>query len=129
MTLAEKLALLLEYGESRGLSTAYRAIAIATGENGTNIRKIHYGENLNPGLRTLTALAGYFDIGLDYFLCETRADCDEYLSDVAQQRLLSSVPQAMTGISERGLMALLAWIHIVRKAEGLPQLEDWKRFV
>ena len=129
VSLAEQVDLLFAYGEARGLSTTYRAIATATGENGTNIRKIHYGENLNPGLRTLTALAGYFDIRLDYFLCETRVECEEYLSGIAGQRLLSGVPQAMRGISEDGLKILLAWIHIVRKAERLPQLDDWKLFV
>jgi transcriptional regulator with XRE-family HTH domain len=123
LTLAEKLALLFDYGESRGVSAAYRAIAVASGENGTNIRKIHHGENLNPGLRTLTALARYFGIGLDYFLCETRAECQDYLSGAAQQRLRSGVPKAMTGISEHGIETLLTWIHIVRKAEGLPPVD------
>jgi transcriptional regulator with XRE-family HTH domain len=124
LTLADKLALLFEYGESRGISAAYRTIAVATGENGTNIRKIHHGENLNPGLRTLTALADYFGIGLDYFLCETRTACQDYLSGAAQQRLLSVVPKALTGISEHGVNTLLTWIYIVRRAERLPPVED-----
>lgn len=124
LALQRKVELLFEYGEARGISAAYRAIAVATGENGTNIRKIHHGENLNPGLRTLTALARYFGIGLDYFLCETRAECQDYLSGAAQQRLLSRVPKTMTGISEHGLDVLLTWIYIVRKAEELPPVDD-----
>lgn len=124
LSLAEKVKLLFEYGEARGISAAYRAVAVATGENGTNIRKIHYGENLNPGLRTLTALTRYFGIGLDYFLCETRAECQDYLSGAAQQRLLSRVPKAMAGISEHGETVLLTWIHIVREAEGLPPIDE-----
>jgi transcriptional regulator with XRE-family HTH domain len=123
------MAVLFEYGESRGISPAYHTIAVATGENTANIRKIRKGENLNPGLRTLSALASYFHVGLDYFLCETRADCEGCLTGIAQQRLLSDVPPAMTGISEDGLKFLIMVVHIVRKAEGLPQLDDWKRFV
>ncbi|MCC6190571.1 MAG: hypothetical protein IT318_16200 [Anaerolineales bacterium] len=129
VSLADQVDLLFAYGEARGFSTAYRTIAVATEENGTNIRKIHYGENLNPGLRTLTALARYFEVGLDFFMCETQAECKDYLSGIAEQRLLGGVPQAMIGISEDGLKIILALVHIVRKAEGQPQLDDWKRFV
>jgi 6-phosphofructokinase len=62
--LAEQMELLLAYGESRDHSAAYRAIAVATGENANSIRKIRHGENANPGLRTLMALADEFQVDL-----------------------------------------------------------------
>jgi len=62
LSLADQVELLFAYGESRGMSAAYRAIAVATGENATNIRKIHRGENLNPGFQLLRALTRYFHV-------------------------------------------------------------------
>src|SRR5438132_3414934 len=59
LSLAEQLELLFAYGEFRGISSAYRAIATSTGENANNIRKIHRGANANPGLRMLNALTSY----------------------------------------------------------------------
>ena len=123
LSLAEKLELLFRYGESRGISSAYRTIAEATGENANNIRKIHRGENNNPGLKILTALVQYFEVGLDYFLLNSKAECESYLSRIAAARQLEGVKLRANGLSEEGLNALNNMIDFVRKAEGLPPVE------
>ena len=123
LSLSEKLQLLFEYGESRGISAAYRTVADATGENATNIRKIHRGENTNPGLKILTALVKYFRVDLAYFNCETKTECQEYLARFALAREMEAVKLRTNGLSETGIAAVRGMLDFVRKAEGLPPLE------
>lgn len=123
MPLAEKMTLLFKYGESRGLPVTYRAIAQATEENANNIRKIHLGENANPGLKILTALAAYFGVGLAYFDCRTKAECQKYLDEVAQARVLGGIAMRAEGISETGLRTIEKMIDYVREAEGLQRVD------
>jgi transcriptional regulator with XRE-family HTH domain len=123
LSLAEKLDLLFQYGESRGISSAYRTIAEATDENANNIRKIHRGENTNPGLKILTALVQYFGVGLDYFMLTAKADCEAYLARIAEVRKLEGVKLRANGLSEAGMDALNNMLDFVRKAEGLPPVE------
>ena len=123
LTLADKLEILFDYGESRGISAAYRTIADATGENATNIRKIHRGENTNPGLKILTALVKYFRVDLAYFNCETKAECQDYLARFAPTREMEAVKLRTNGLSESGIAAVRGMLDFVRKAEGLPPME------
>ncbi|MCC7359943.1 MAG: helix-turn-helix transcriptional regulator [Anaerolineales bacterium] len=123
-SLADQVELLFAYGESRGISAAYRAIAVATGENATNIRKIHHGENLNPGLQLLRAITHYFHVDLDYFNCTTRAACTAYLSTIAQRKLLDHIEKQSVGLSEAGRAYIERTIDYIRRAEGLPPLGD-----
>jgi len=123
LTLREKIELLFDYGQSKGLSVAYIAIAEATGENASNIRKIHLGINANPGVKTLTTLADYFGVGLAYFDCQTKTDCQVYLEQIGQERILGGIALRAMGISEEGLQAIQKMIDYVRKSEGLPPTE------
>ena len=122
LTLSEKLALLFEYGQSRGLSTKYRAIAEAIGENANNIRKIYLGENANPGLKILTGLVGYFGIDLAYFNCSTKADCQAYLAHAAPARETVGINRRAQGMSEDSLLLIRQLMDIIRKAQRLPPL-------
>jgi len=124
LPLADRLDLLFAYGESRGISAAYRAIAVATGENATNIRKVHRGENLNPGLQLLSALTRYFRVDLDYFNCTSRAACGAYLRTIAQRKLLDHIEQQAVGLSEAGRAYIKLTIDYIRRAEGLPPFSD-----
>ena len=123
LTLSEKLTLLFEYGESRGLSTKYRAIAEAIGENTNNIRKIYLGANVNPGLKVLTGLVGYFGVDLAYFNCTTKADCQAYLEHAAPARETAAINRRAQGMSEDGLALIWQLMDIIRKAERLPPLD------
>jgi transcriptional regulator with XRE-family HTH domain len=122
LTLSEKLALLFEYGESRGLSTKYQTIAETIGENTNNIRKIYLGQNANPGLKVLTGLVGYFSVDLAYFNCGTKADCQAYLEHAAPTRETVAISQRAQGMSEEGLALIHQLMDIIRKAERLPPL-------
>ncbi len=124
LSLADKLDLLFQYGESRGISSAYRTIADATDENANNIRKIHRGENTNPGLKILTALVGYFRVDLAYFNCQTKAECQAYLAKYPAAHELEEIKLRANGMSETGLAALRNMMDFVRKAEGLPPVES-----
>jgi transcriptional regulator with XRE-family HTH domain len=115
LALSRKLAILVEHGKAHGLSATAYAIARATGENITNIQRILNGENANPGLRTLTALAGYFGVGLGYFDCRTTRDCQAYLAqqeanearaEVSEAELTAQIAAWARGLSPAGLQVL-----------------------
>ena len=127
LTLADKLAVLSDYGKKHGISTTAYSIAHATGENTTNIQRILNGENSNPGLRTLTAITGHFGIGLGYFDCKTEAECQEYLtlldaekarSDVSEKQIIDEIAKRSSGLGPEGLQVLK------NMAEYLKQLHD-----
>src|SRR6266849_577698 len=107
-TLAEKLALLFDYGEEQGLNITYRAIAEAT------------RENANPGVRTLTALASYFQVGLAYFDCTSRAACQDFLRGATERYLTNKIALRSTGLSEAGKEAILNMIEFIRDVEKQP---------
>ncbi len=79
ISLAQQVDLLFKYGQDRGLPSTYRAVAEATGETTNNLFRIRRGHNLNPGLRTVSALVNYFSTDLGYFSCKSKADCLKYL--------------------------------------------------
>ena len=85
ISLAEQVDILFKHGRERRLPVTYRAVAEATGETANNIFRIHHGQNINPGLRTLSALVEYFKTDLGYFACKTQADCLQYLKSRSQR--------------------------------------------
>ena len=123
ITLAEQVTLLFAYGESRGISAAYRAIATGTGENANNIRKIHRGENLNPGLRIMKALTHYFHVDLAYFNCQTRYACKQYLREIARKRLIQRLEKSNKGLSAESQEFFGRVFDYLRKLEGLPPVD------
>ena len=119
LTTAKKIDLLLKHGAREGLPTSYRAIAQATGMPYNNIRKIHIGENRNPGVNTLKTLADYFGVDLGYFDCQTEAECRDYLAGQHQTAALAGIALRAEGLSEEGLAAIEQMIEHVRAVEGL----------
>ena len=83
ISLAEQVDILFKHGRERRLPVTYRAVPEATGETANNIFRIHHGQNINPGLRTLSALVEYFKTDLGYFACKTKEDCLNYLTRTA----------------------------------------------
>src|SRR6185436_19778680 len=79
ISLAEQVDTLFKHGRERGRPVTYRAVAQATGETANNLFRIRRGQNTNPGLRTLAALAEYFNTDLGYFACKTTVECLHYL--------------------------------------------------
>lgn len=110
ISLAEKLMLLRERGEQAGLPISLRAIATATNESFPNIGAILSGKNVNPGIRTLTALAEYFGTDLGYFACKTKADCERYLDHVSAEQTLSKVALRAKELSPKGVENVLSMI-------------------
>ncbi len=116
--LKDKIVLLFKRGESLGLPTTYRAIAAATGENANNLRKIYVGENDNPGLRTLEAMAGYFKVSLAYFDCQSAKECTEYLNGVEHAEQEAVVALRAAHLSMEGLKALQDMADHIRHIEA-----------
>lgn len=92
ISLAKQVDILFKHGRDQGLPVTYRAVAEATGETGNNIFRIHHGQNLNPGFRTVSALVNYFDTDLGYFSCKTKADCLNYLNRTGLPKTTRSKP-------------------------------------
>ncbi len=119
LTLADQIALLFEYGKSRGLPTTYRAIAEATGESPNNLQQIHRGDNSNPGLRTLSAISVYFGVNLAYFDCKTAEECRQYLAGPRQpEQPLEGLAMRAEELSPEGLKAIEQMIEYVRAIEA-----------
>ena len=127
LTLAEKLALLAQYGKAHGISTTANDIAHATGETPTNIRRILSGEKANPGLRTLTAITSHFGVGLGYFDCQTKGDVRAYLAQlesskareaVSDAELLAQITQWTRGLRPKGLMVLKRMAGYLKRLEN-----------
>jgi transcriptional regulator with XRE-family HTH domain len=118
LTLSDQVALLFEHGKASGLPTTYRAIAEATGESPNNLQQIHRGENTNPGLRTLSAIAVYFGVSLAYFDCKTEEECRQFLAGVTQsEKSLDGLALRAEALSPEGLKALEQMIEYVRSVE------------
>jgi|SRR6185436_1626834 len=119
ISLAEQGDILFKQGRKWGLPVTYRAVAEATGETANNIFRIHHGQNTNPGLRTLSALAAYFDTDLCYFACQTKAQCLGYLKHTLPHINLNKLATRAEGISPAGIKTILEVVDIVRQAEGV----------
>src|SRR5574341_2613844 len=103
-----KVDVLFRWGEEQGLNVTYKAIAEATGETWTNLNKIRRGDNPNPGLRTVEAMARYFGVKLDYFNCESEAECWTYLKELSEEgiRELARMRARAHNVSPEALVTL-----------------------
>jgi hypothetical protein len=119
ISLAEQVDILFKHGRERGLPVTYRAVADAVGETANNIFRIHHGQNLNPGLRTLSALVEYFQTDLGYFSCKTKANCLNYLNQTVPSKALDKLTMRAEGISPAGIEKILQVVDLVRQAEGV----------
>lgn len=119
ISLADQVDILFKQGRKRGLTITYRAVAEAIGETANNIFRIHHGQNLNPGLRTLTALTEYFDTDLGYLACKTKATCLNYLHHTIPHKTLSKLTRHAEGISPAGIKTILEVVDLVRQVEGV----------
>jgi transcriptional regulator with XRE-family HTH domain len=91
--LSKRFSLLLEQAEREDKNTTYTAISEATGISTANVRKIHTGDNQNPGLEVIDALAYYFDVSPAYFFLKSEQGCREYLREKDNQRLMARARQ------------------------------------
>lgn len=123
VTLARMVDLLFSYAASQGVEVAYEDISRSTGIAWNNVRKIRLGENTNPSLRTIQAIADYFGINLDYFNCKTEEECQAYLSGLvqaeAEDALVKMREAVESGKSLGEREALQALIDYVKRVEGL----------
>jgi transcriptional regulator with XRE-family HTH domain len=120
ISLARQVDLLFEHGREQGKDVTYQAIGDATGESWTNILKIRKGDNTNPGLRVVQAIASYFEVGLDYFDCKTEEECRVYLAGLSGEGLLDDIVKMRShNISPKALLTLEAMIKYVQEVEGM----------
>lgn len=121
-TLATKVDILFQWGEEQGINVTYQAIEAATGITWTNVRKIRKGENPNPGLKTAELLARYFGVRLDYFECQTSAECWAYLKGLDETSIVNKVRMRANKLSPEALVTLDKMINNV--LEFLDQVQE-----
>lgn len=102
----KKVDILFRWGEEQGLNVTYKAVAEATGETWTNFNKIRRGANANPGLRTVEAMARYFGVKLDYFNCDSEAECWAYLKGLSENTVLMQAKKHTRSLSPAALVTL-----------------------
>lgn len=96
-----------------GLPYSLAAIAEATELSEQSLRYLLEGRTEYPRLNTARRLCSFYDISLDYFGCETEADCRAYLAQLVSQRaspLLREIDQTadtLTPSSKRRVFRLL----------------------
>jgi len=69
---------------------------------------------------TLQGHYRYFRVDLSYFNDTSRAAGGEYLSTIAQLKLLDHIEKQAVGLSEVGRAYMQLTIDYIRRAEGLP---------
>jgi len=76
------------------------------------------------GMTKLRDFGEGIDVDLDYFNGTSRAACGEYLSTIAQRKLLDHIGKQTVGLSEVGRAYMQLTIDYIRRAEGLPPFSD-----
>ena len=69
-----------------GVPHSLAALAHATELSEQSLRYLLEGRTQYPRLNTVRRLCRFYDISLDYFGCETEAECRAYLAQLAAQR-------------------------------------------
>jgi transcriptional regulator with XRE-family HTH domain len=119
-SLPEQFDILIEYGKQRGIPVTYRAIAEGSGESLNNVYRLHHGQNLNPGVTTLSAIAEYFQTDLGFFNCKIREEALAYLDKTVPEKTFEAVALRTKDISASGMKKIMELIDLIRLAEGLP---------
>lgn len=119
-SLPEQIEVLIEHGKQRGIPVTYRAIAEGSRESLNNIYRIHHGQNLNPGVKTLSAIAEYFQTDLGFFNCRTKEEALAYLEKTVPEKTFEAVALRTKDISPAGMKKIMELIDLIRLSEGLP---------
>lgn len=93
-------------------------LAASTGIRHQTLHNLLRGKAHNPRLDTLQALCRLYGISLDYFACETEAECRAYLS----RKRIESAPSIVHEIAaqsnrlsakgRRNVLAIMRWIEL-----------------
>lgn len=107
--------------DPQGQPYTLSAIARTTELSEQSLAYLLEGRSQNPRLDTLRRLCNFYHISLDYFDCETEADCQAYL---IRQLSVSSIllhdiaeeAAALTPKAQRNVLAILEWIRRARQS-------------
>ncbi|AHH93538.1 hypothetical protein GCM10010174_31180 [Kutzneria viridogrisea] len=130
-TLAQALTTLIAKKAERDgeASVADQAIGEAIGKSRTTVWKLRTGQEVNPKIETLEALAKYFGVKVTYFLDDEKAAmADEQLDALAAARRLQEAAErnGVRGLNARlgslspdGLAAVAQLIEKLGDSEGV----------
>lgn len=132
-TLAEALTTLIaKKGERDGEATVTdQAIGEHIGKSRTTVWKLRTGQEVNPKIETLEALAQYFGVRVTYFLDEdSAAQADEQLDSLTAARRLQEAAEkhGVQGINARlGSLSADSLAAVARLIERLGDSEGQQR--
>ena len=106
------------HGKPYSLGTLAQATALSD----QSLAYLLEGRSQFPRLDTLRAICRFYHISLDYFACETEADCHRYLLAqlASSSSLLNDIAveaAALTPKGQRNVLTMLEWL---RQMKNLP---------
>lgn len=112
--------LLDQLRDPQGKPYSLATLAQATGLSDQSLAYLLEGRSQFPRLDTLRALCRFYHISLDYFACETEADCHRYLLEqlAASSTLLNDIAveaAALTPKGQRNVLTMLEWLRQTKK--------------
>ncbi len=93
----------------------------------TYLWQLRRGERTNPTLEHLEALAGYFGVPVIYFLDDeaaARVSAQLDLMAALVEQGVQGIALRAAGVSTEGLQAIETMLEHLRRAEGLPPIDD-----
>lgn len=117
ISVGEQVRLLLELRTEADVNIS--RIAQATGISDQALANLIQGKSVNPRLSTLLTLCQHYGISLDYFACETEAECRAYLYNHQMQiasPLICEIESAAAHLSPKGQRNVLAIIEWMQRA-------------
>ena len=119
----EQFRILLEtFPAPDGHPYSLAVIARATKLSEQSLANLLDGSTQNPRLDTLRRLCRFYDISLDYFDCQTDAECRNFLAQYAAQRAspmvreIDTESETLTPSSKRSVLRLLDRLRHLRRS-------------
>ena len=97
-------------------------IAKAAGISSQALANIIQGKSENPRLKTLQALCQYYGISLDYFACESKAECEAFLYKHQMEtasELVFEIEHEAAELSPKGQRNVLNIMEWMRRATAI----------
>lgn len=123
ITFQQQFQILLDrLRDPQGKPYSLATLAQATGLSDQSLAYLLEGRSQFPRLDTLRALCRFYHISLDYFACETEADCHRYLLEqlAASSTLLNDIAMEAAALTPKGQRNVLTMLEWLRQMKRLP---------
>lgn len=128
MTLAEQLDILFDiFRAPNGKMFSVKEVSEAISMTPATVSRIKSGSVPDPRISTVKMFAKFFDISLDYFLCDTREECRAFLAHEKAQRavpVLTLRSREMAADIIEDIQRMVEYIDLVEQSDRLHHFLD-----